>query len=91
MKLAVIGKDVSKSDSPKMHTFIADKMGNKITYDAISIPQSAFEGWISGVIARYDGFNVTIPYKLSVMPHLKSIEGDAALFGAVNTVRCSDL
>ena len=40
MKLAVIGKDVSKSDSPKMHTFIADKMGNKITYDAISIPQS---------------------------------------------------
>ena len=28
MKLAVIGKDVSKSDSPKMHTFIADKMGN---------------------------------------------------------------
>ena len=91
MKLAVIGKDVSKSDSPKMHTFIARNMGNDITYDAISIPEDAFGNWIDGVISRYDGFNVTIPYKLSVMPRLKSIEGDAALFGAVNTVRCSDL
>lgn len=91
MKLAVIGKDVSKSDSPKMHSFIARNMGNDITYDAISIPEDSFEKWIDGVISRYDGFNVTIPYKLSVMPHLKSIQGDAALFGAVNTVKCSDL
>ena len=91
MKLAVIGKDVSKSDSPKMHTFIAEKMGNSITYDAISIPEDAFEKWIDGVISRYDGFNVTIPYKLAVMPKLKSICGDAKTFGAVNTVRCADL
>lgn len=91
MKLAVIGKDVSKSDSPRMHTFIANNMGNDITYDAISIPEEAFENWIGGVISRYDGFNVTIPYKLSVMPHLKNIVGDAALFGAVNTVNCADL
>ena len=91
MKLAVIGRDVSKSDSPKMHTFIARNMGNNITYDAISIPEDSFEKWIDGVISRYDGFNVTIPYKLAVMPRLKSIEGDAAVFGAVNTVRCSDL
>lgn len=91
MKLAVIGKDVSRSDSPKMHTFIAGNMGNNITYDAISIPEDAFENWIGGVISRYDGFNVTIPYKLSIMSHLKNIEGDAVLFGAVNTVMCSDL
>ncbi len=91
MKLAVIGKDVSKSDSPAMHSFIARNMGNTITYDAISVPEDKFESRIDGIISRYDGFNVTIPYKLSVMPRLKRIEGDAALFGAVNTVVCSDL
>lgn len=91
MKLAVIGKDVSRSDSPGMHRFIARNMGNEITYDAVSVPEQAFDKWIDGIISRYDGFNVTIPYKLAVMPRLKSITGDAAAFGAVNTVRCSDL
>ena len=86
LKLAVIGKDVSKSDSPKMHTFIANSTGREISYDAISIPEDKFDEWIDGVISRYDGFNVTIPYKLAVMPKLKTICDDAVLFGAVNTV-----
>ena len=82
LKLAVIGKDVSKSDSPKMHTFIANSTGREISYDAISIPEDKFDEWIDGVISRYDGFNVTIPYKLAVMPKLKTICDDAVLFGA---------
>lgn len=91
MKLAVIGKDVSRSDSPAMHSFIARRMGNRITYDAVSIDEDKFEDRIGEIISGYDGFNVTIPYKLSVIPHLAGVCGDAALFGAVNTVRCSDL
>ena len=91
LKLAVIGKDVSKSDSPKMHTFIANSTGREISYDAISIPEDKFDEWIDGVISRYDGFNVTIPYKLAVMPKLKTICDDAVLFGAVNTVKSADL
>jgi shikimate dehydrogenase len=43
------------------------------------------------VLKSFDGFNVTIPYKLSVIPHLKSINGDAKSFGAVNTVLTKDL
>jgi shikimate dehydrogenase len=86
LKLAVIGKDVSKSDSPKMHSFIAENMGNQISYEAVSIPEEQFEEKIDGILSGFDGFNVTIPYKLSVMPHLKNIKGDATTFGAVNTV-----
>ena len=91
MKLAVIGRDVSASLSPDMHAFIARSMGNEITYDALSVPEEEFEGRIEGVLGEYDGLNVTIPYKRSVMPHLRDICGDAAIFGAVNTVRCADL
>jgi shikimate dehydrogenase len=90
LKLAVIGKDVSQSSSPKMHTFIANNMGNKISYEAVSIAEENFEDSIDGILKNYDGFNVTIPYKLSVMPHLKSINGDAQVFGAVNTVLSKD-
>lgn len=87
LKLAVIGKDVSKSLSPKMHRFILNKLGVACEYDNISIPEEEFEEKIEGVLSFYDGVNVTIPYKLSVMPHLKKIVGDAESFGAVNTVK----
>jgi shikimate dehydrogenase len=87
IKLAVIGKDVSKSDSPVMHSYIAANMGNNITYEKVSIPEEEFEAKAEGLFSEYDGFNVTIPYKLSIIPHLKKLCGDAEVFGAVNTVK----
>ncbi len=89
LALAVIGKDVSASKSPEMHTFLAEKLGYKITYEKISIPQDKFEDEIEGILNSHDGINVTIPYKLSVIKHLKRTDGDAVHFGAVNTVSCS--
>ena len=90
-KLAVIGKDVSKSLSPRIHKFIADCTGNKLEYEAISIPESEFGSAVKKLFNEYDGFNVTIPYKLSIIPCLDKIEGDAKAFGAVNTVRVGDM
>lgn len=86
IKLAVVGKDVSKSASPQIHLFIAKNLGVQISYDKISIPEEQFEGQIEGLLKEYDGLNFTIPYKLTVIPHLKEIVGDAKAFGAVNTV-----
>lgn len=91
LKLAVIGKDVSKSLSPKMHTFILNRLDCECSYDAVSIPEDEFNEKIGGILSDYDGVNVTIPYKLSVMERLKSVEGDAAVFGSVNTVKTADL
>ncbi len=89
VKLAVIGKDVSQSTSPQIHNFIARELGLEMTYGRISIEESTFEDRIEDLLSEYDGLNVTIPYKLSVIPHLKGVEGDAAAFGAVNTVLTS--
>jgi len=88
MKFAVIGKDVSKSTSPQIHTFITNRLGIDIDYQSVSIPEDKFESEIEGLLNEYDGMNVTIPYKLSIIPHLKKVEGDAKAFGAVNTVVC---
>lgn len=90
LKLAVIGRDVSKSLSPEIHAFIAKHTGNKVVYDKLSIPETQFENRVEKLFEEYDGFNVTIPYKLSVIPYLEKIEGDAKAFGAVNTVRTLD-
>lgn len=90
LNLAVIGKDVSKSDSPRIHEFIAKRTGNAVSYTRLSVPEERFEKVAEKLFAEYDGFNVTIPYKLAIIPYLKKICGDAEVFGAVNTVKTSD-
>lgn len=90
VKLAVIGRDVSQSSSPPIHNFIAKELGHQISYERISIPENKFEAEIERLLNEYDGLNVTIPYKLSIIPKLKQIKGDALSFGAVNTVFTAD-
>ena len=77
-KLAVIGKDVSKSDSAKMHTFDFQGLGSECSYELISAPQEEFDAAAKRLLAEYDAFNVTIPYKLDIIPYLKEI-GETAM------------
>lgn len=86
LKLGLIGKDVSRSDSAKMHTFIVRSMGEDCTYDLLSVTPEELDATVKMLLAEYDAFNVTIPYKRDVFPYLTEICGDAAVFGAVNTV-----
>ena len=87
LKMAVIGKDVSKSDSGKMHTFDMQKLGSACEYELLSVGKEHFDGAVKKLIAEYDAFNVTIPYKLDIIPYLDRLEGDAKVFGAVNVVK----
>ena len=86
LKLAVIGKDVSKSLSPKMHDFILSRMGLACSYVKISLSQEELIKRADELFASYDGFNVTIPHKQTILPFLQECVGDAKVFGAVNTV-----
>ncbi len=86
LKLAVVGKDVSQSDSPAIHTFILNKMGVKCTYDRVSVAPPEFSARAGELFSRYDAFNVTIPFKAGIVPFLRELDGEARRFGAVNTV-----
>ena len=86
-KMAVIGKDVSKSDSAKMHTFDFRGLGSACEYELISVAKEDFDATVRRLLDSYDAFNVTIPYKLDVIPYLDRLEGDARTFGAVNLVK----
>lgn len=86
LNLAVIGKDVSRSLSPSMHKFLLGKMGEPCSYEAVSVPPETFSARAEELFGKYDAFNVTIPFKTEIIPYLKELKGDAAAFGAVNTV-----
>ena len=87
LKLALIGKDVSKSDSAKMHAFTIAGLGGDCRYDLISLAPEELDGWVRRNSSQYDAYNVTIPYKLEIIQYLSRIEGDAKTFGAVNLVK----
>ena len=42
LHLAVVGKDVSQSDSTSMNTFILQKLGAKGSYERVSVPPEQF-------------------------------------------------
>lgn len=86
MKLGLIGKVLGHSLSPDIHERLFQKLPVESTYDLIEIPREGFQERLRQVLASYDGLNVTIPYKLDVMPFLDEISDEAAAIGAVNTI-----
>ncbi len=86
LNLAVIGRDVSRSQSPAMHAFLLGKMGVACTYERVSLAPNEFRAQAEELFSRYDGFNVTIPFKRDILPYLGELVGDAATLSAVNTV-----
>ena len=86
LKLAVVGKDVSQSQSPSMHTYILRNLGAKCSYETVSVPPAQFTERAEELFSRFDAFNVTIPFKGEIIPFLRRTEGDARVLGAVNTV-----
>lgn len=74
-KMAVIGKDVSKSDSAKMHTFDMEGLGSRCTFELLSVAKEDFDACAKKLLSEYDAFCVTIPYKLDIIRILTGWRG----------------
>lgn len=86
LRLGLIGKDLSKSPSGRIHKFILGQLGVACDYENFSITKDELDSVVRLLIGDFDAFNVTIPYKRSVFEYLDGIQGDAVACGAVNTV-----
>ena len=86
IRLGLVGKNVSRSDSEAIHVFILGELGYVCEYENFSVDAANFDNAMRRLLGDFDGFNVTIPYKRDVMEYLDGVEGDALTFGAVNTV-----
>lgn len=91
-KFGLIGKNISYSFSEgyfleKFKTLNLDKL----SYRNFDIPEvEEFPFLIYQREEEFKGFNVTIPYKQSILKYLSSIDKDAAKIGAVNTIKVTD-
>ena len=78
MKYCLIGEKLSHSYSKIIH----ESLG--INYELKEIQRSEIEHFCKNL--KYDGFNITIPYKQCVFDYLYFISDTAKKIGAVNTV-----
>ena len=77
-KYGLIGKKLGHSLSPEIHNLLG------YDYDLVELSEDEVESFVKN--GDYAGFNVTIPYKKTVMPYLDYVDPVAEAIGAVNTV-----
>ncbi|MBR3583119.1 MAG: hypothetical protein IKO01_06735 [Kiritimatiellae bacterium] len=83
---ALVGHPLGHSLSPGIHRAILDAAGIGGTYSLVDVaPEEIAERWPE-MMERFDGFNITIPYKKAVLPYLAGLSPEARRCGAVNAV-----
>ena len=86
-KYGIIGKSLSHSLSPVLHNYWFRQNNIKASYSLIEIDNKQIKDVIDKIRAKdLCGVNVTIPYKLEVIPHLDLIINDANDTSSVNTI-----
>ena len=90
-KLCVIGDPVLHSRSPLIQNTMIKALGLDYVYLCQPVAPERLEDFLhAAALLGYKGFNATMPHKQALLPQMDVLDGDAARFGAVNTVCIRD-
>jgi shikimate dehydrogenase len=86
--VACLGQPVAENPTGAMQEAAFHALGLNWRYLTIEVPPANLKDAMTGVRALgFRGLNLTIPHKVAVMQYLDEVSPDAAIVGAVNTVR----
>ena len=86
--VGVLGYPVAENPTCVMQNAAFEALGLQWRYLTIEVKPADLANAVCGLRAMgFQGINLTIPHKVAIMPLLDEISPDAALIGAVNTVR----
>ena len=83
-RFAVIGDPIAHTLSPNLHQEVYRQLELDASFEQIHVTPNSLDSFINS--NKLDGFNVTIPHKLSIIPFLKGLNEAAKTIGAVNCV-----
>lgn len=91
IRLAIIGDPVEHSFSPIVHGAALSEMGIEYEYEKIRVSKGGLGEYIKHAIeTKTDGFSITMPHKVDIIPYLEETDSEAKAFSAVNTVCIRD-
>ena len=87
MYFAIVGENIQKSLSPRMHKWLYHTLDLEHQYDAIDINKDNVSNIVNklkdGIL---NGINITIPYKRDFIDYLDEIDLSASKIGAINCI-----
>ncbi|MBR5152009.1 MAG: shikimate dehydrogenase [Clostridia bacterium] len=87
LNLAVIGDPISHSCSLQVHGAAFSALGIPCSYERIRVKKGELQSFLDYAIEKgLNGFNLTMPHKVDILPYLSGMDDAAKRFGAVNTV-----
>jgi shikimate dehydrogenase len=87
VRFGLLGKVLGHSWSPQIHELFFRETGLAGSYKLVEVPEDKVKGFIQQAGERFDGLNVTIPYKVIALQQVKKLSREAASIGAVNTLK----
>lgn len=89
--LGLLGHPIGHSISPAVHEAACAVLRLPAVYLALDVPPHALDALLDAAPRLHlRGFNVTIPYKETIVEKLDELDADAERIGAVNTVVIED-
>ncbi|MCC3867251.1 shikimate dehydrogenase [Terrisporobacter mayombei] len=86
--IGLFGQPVSQSFSPSIHNYLSQKYKKNNIYMCFEIEKNNLENAAQSIKTfNMKGCNVTIPYKVDIIPYLDKVDKNALLIGAVNTIK----
>lgn len=86
----LIGYPLGHSMSGIIHKELFRLSDINASYSMIEVEPKLLAEQFSNELKKLNGFNVTIPHKINIIPFLDELSFKAELFGSVNTVEISD-
>jgi len=91
MKFAVIGNPIDKSLSPQLHEILYEKLNIlNCSFEKIHIENDKLDDFFNNDFGLFNGINVTIPFKSSVVKFLDAIDNEAKILDNVNCISKSN-
>ena len=90
-KFGLLGEKLGHSYSKEIHEIFFELTGKKASYEMIEREIGEIEELMKNIRnGKFNGINVTIPYKLEIIKYLDEVSETAKKIGAVNTVTFRD-
>ena len=91
-RYGLIGRTLAHSFSARYFTekFRREGLDKEYSYELFELPEIGCVEKLINDTPDLAGFNVTIPYKQQIIPHLDALDAEAQAIGAVNCVKIAD-
>lgn len=88
-RYSLLGFPLKHTMSPPIHKWLFELSGraDNSEYFLSEIPNEELSGYYNETLRNIRGYNITIPYKIGIIPCLTELDESAAKYGSVNCVK----